>query len=72
MSSTPTDSANTSQPRWQPIVAIDRRVLGVLAEKAKTTPDKLTPRSMGWSPVAIKRTTATPSPITSPTSWNYR
>jgi hypothetical protein len=26
-------------PRWQPIVAIDRRVLGVLAEKAKTTPD---------------------------------
>ena len=26
-------------PRWQPIKAIDRRVLGVLAEKAKTTPD---------------------------------
>jgi uncharacterized protein len=26
-------------PRWQPIAAIDRRVLGVLAEKAKTTPD---------------------------------
>jgi uncharacterized protein YceH (UPF0502 family) len=25
-------------PRWQPIGAIDRRVLGVLAEKAKTTP----------------------------------
>jgi uncharacterized protein YceH (UPF0502 family) len=25
--------------RWQPIGAIDRRVLGVLAEKAKTTPD---------------------------------
>ena len=27
------------QPRWQPLGAIDRRVLGVLAEKAKTTPD---------------------------------
>jgi len=28
-----------SSPRWQPLSAIDRRVLGVLAEKAKTTPD---------------------------------
>ncbi|MEN6450520.1 MAG: DUF480 domain-containing protein [Thermoguttaceae bacterium] len=27
------------QRRWQPISAIDRRVLGVLGEKAKTTPD---------------------------------
>ncbi len=27
-------------PRWKPIKAIDRRVLGVLAEKAKTTPDQ--------------------------------
>lgn len=27
------------QPRWQPLSAIDRRVLGVLVEKAKTTPD---------------------------------
>lgn len=27
------------QPRWRPIASIDRRVLGVLAEKAKTTPD---------------------------------
>ena len=26
-------------PRWRPLGAIDRRVLGVLAEKAKTTPD---------------------------------
>lgn len=26
-------------PRWQPLGAIDRRVIGVLAEKAKTTPD---------------------------------
>ena len=25
--------------RWQPLGAIDRRVIGVLAEKAKTTPD---------------------------------
>jgi uncharacterized protein YceH (UPF0502 family) len=29
----------TAKPRWQPLSAIDRRVLGVLAEKAKTTPD---------------------------------
>lgn len=28
-----------AQPRWQPIGATDRRVLGALAEKAKTTPD---------------------------------
>jgi hypothetical protein len=28
-----------AKPRWQPLSAIDRRVLGVLAEKAKTTPD---------------------------------
>jgi hypothetical protein len=28
-----------ASPRWQPLGAIDRRVLGVLAEKAKTTPD---------------------------------
>ena len=28
-----------SQRRWQPLGAIDRRVAGVLAEKAKTTPD---------------------------------
>jgi len=38
------DSSNASQgekpqPRWQPAGAIDRRVIGVLAEKAKTTPD---------------------------------
>ncbi|HVA49822.1 MAG TPA: DUF480 domain-containing protein [Pirellulales bacterium] len=30
---------NKPAPRWQPLAAIDRRVLGVLAEKAKTTPD---------------------------------
>jgi uncharacterized protein len=38
MSSSNTESG-TAAPRWQPIAAIDRRVLGVLAEKAKTTPD---------------------------------
>src|SRR5690349_25054622 len=26
-------------PRWTPLKAIDRRVVGVLIEKAKTTPD---------------------------------
>ncbi len=31
--------ADTQSPRWKPLVAIDRRVLGVLVEKAKTTPD---------------------------------
>ena len=31
--------SSKSAPRWQPVTAIDRRVLGVLAEKAKTTPD---------------------------------
>ena len=39
-----TDNAHASgalsaPPRWQPLAAIDRRVLGVLVEKAKTTPD---------------------------------
>jgi len=29
----------TPKKRWQPLGAIDRRVVGVLAEKAKTTPD---------------------------------
>ena len=27
------------QPKWEPLSAIDRRVVGVLVEKAKTTPD---------------------------------
>jgi uncharacterized protein YceH (UPF0502 family) len=31
--------ATPPQCRWQPLGAIDRRVIGVLAEKAKTTPD---------------------------------
>lgn len=32
-------SSKQPKPRWQPLVALDRRVLGVLVEKAKTTPD---------------------------------
>jgi len=31
--------AQPPKPRWQPVAAIDRRVLGVLVEKAKTTPE---------------------------------
>jgi len=34
-----TSSPNESPPRWEPLGAIDRRVAGVLVEKAKTTPD---------------------------------
>ncbi len=33
------DNAQSEPPRWQPLSAIDRRVAGVLVEKAKTTPD---------------------------------
>jgi hypothetical protein len=36
---TTTPPSERTPPRWQPLGAIDRRVLGVLAEKAKTTPD---------------------------------
>jgi len=40
MTSATTESGGAAAaPRWQPIAAIDRRVLGVLVEKAKTTPD---------------------------------
>lgn len=31
--------AERAAPRWQPLSAIERRVVGVMAEKAKTTPD---------------------------------
>lgn len=31
--------ASSPTPRWQPLEAIERRLLGVLIEKAKTTPD---------------------------------
>jgi uncharacterized protein YceH (UPF0502 family) len=33
------NSVDALARRWQPLSAIDRRVVGVLAEKAKTTPD---------------------------------
>lgn len=33
------DETTTPAPRWRPLNSIDRRVLGVLGEKAKTTPD---------------------------------
>ena len=33
------DEAKTT-PKWKPIGAIERRILGVLGEKAKTTPDQ--------------------------------
>jgi hypothetical protein len=36
---TPQPTAGKPPPRWQPLSALDRRVLGVLVEKAKTTPD---------------------------------
>jgi uncharacterized protein len=37
---TPSPQENApAKPRWRPLGAIDRRVVGVLAEKAKTTPD---------------------------------
>jgi len=40
MSEAPTTPGSpNAAPRWQPLPAIDRRVLGVLGEKAKTTPD---------------------------------
>ncbi len=44
MDQTPTASPTVSPPappqrRWRPLESIDRRVVGVLAEKAKTTPD---------------------------------
>lgn len=35
----PTAAPETPAPRWRPLNSIDRRVLGVLGEKAKTTPD---------------------------------
>ncbi len=35
----PQATTSTSQRRWQPLSARQRRVLGVLVEKAKTTPD---------------------------------
>jgi uncharacterized protein YceH (UPF0502 family) len=39
MSDESESSAQHSSPRWRPLEAIERRVLGVLIEKAKTTPE---------------------------------
>jgi uncharacterized protein YceH (UPF0502 family) len=36
--SQPTDTSSV-EPRWKPLPAIHRRIIGVLVEKAKTTPD---------------------------------
>ena len=33
------EQETTQKPQWQPLASVDRRVAGVLAEKAKTTPD---------------------------------
>src|SRR6187401_959811 len=33
------ETHEVQKPRWQPIPAIERRVLGVLVEKAKTVPE---------------------------------
>ena len=35
----PASESTAPAPRWRPLNSIDRRVLGVLGEKAKTTPD---------------------------------
>lgn len=39
MSSDSTSAEDAAKPRWQPIEPTQRRVLGVLVEKAKTTPE---------------------------------
>ena len=39
MTDDPIPQPGRTPPRWQPLSAIDRRVVGVLVEKAKTTPD---------------------------------
>ena len=39
MSHSPEEALHAQSPRWQSLVAADRRVVGVLVEKAKTTPE---------------------------------
>ena len=39
MTDEPIAESQSAAPRWKPLSAIDRRVVGVLVEKAKTTPD---------------------------------
>jgi uncharacterized protein YceH (UPF0502 family) len=40
MSDAPPNSEASKPPQWKPIAALDRRVAGVLVEKAKTTPEQ--------------------------------
>jgi uncharacterized protein len=40
MSDAPSSSEPIKPPQWKPIPALDRRVAGVLVEKAKTTPEQ--------------------------------
>src|SRR4051812_32827666 len=39
MTDDPQHSAEPAQRRWRPLESIERRILGVLVEKAKTTPE---------------------------------
>jgi len=39
-SSSAVDASDESKPRWRPLGRVERRVAGVLIEKAKTTPDQ--------------------------------
>jgi uncharacterized protein len=39
MSTDASPAESDAKPRWQPLEALERRVLGVLVEKAKTTPE---------------------------------
>jgi uncharacterized protein YceH (UPF0502 family) len=39
MSEAPSETPSHAAPKWRPVAALDRRVAGVLLEKAKTTPD---------------------------------
>jgi len=39
MSEAAPEASNPGPPPWQPLAAVDRRVVGVLVEKAKTTPE---------------------------------
>jgi uncharacterized protein YceH (UPF0502 family) len=39
MENTTGPESGSQEPKWQPLTALERRVVGVLVEKAKTTPD---------------------------------
>lgn len=39
MDADPNEPAEKTKPKWQPIPSLERRVLGVLVEKAKTVPE---------------------------------